>query len=55
MTIAYLRDKRGYLSGTIENDTSEHNWRDEPKRVLTEVFKINLFDPFADPKQVFAD
>lgn len=45
-----LKDKRAYLSGPIEFG-SNFNWRTEPTRVLTERFGINLFDPFADPKQ----
>lgn len=47
----YLSGKRTYLSGPIENDSPSHNWRTEPTRVLTERFGVNLFDPFADPKQ----
>lgn len=47
----YLNGKRAYLSGAIEYDSTSHNWRTEPTRVLTERFGINLFDPFADPKQ----
>src|SRR6185369_13017043 len=47
----YLEGKRCYLSGPIQHDTSEHNWRDAPKEILTKKFKIDLFDPFADPKQ----
>jgi len=47
----YTKDKRGYMSGPIEHDDSGHNWRTEPKRILTEEFGINVFDPFADPKQ----
>lgn len=46
-----LENARCYLSGPIEYDSSGHNWRTEPTKVLTERFKINLFDPFADPKQ----
>lgn len=46
----YLEGKRLYLSGPIEHGTN-HNWRDAPKKALTERFKFNLFDPFADPKQ----
>lgn len=38
-------------SGPIENDLTHHNWREEPKKVLTERFGVNLFDPFVDPKQ----
>lgn len=51
----YLAGKRCYLSGPIENDNAGCNWRTEPKRILTKKFKIDMFDPFADPKQVFAD
>ena len=47
----YLSGKRTYLSGPIENDSPSHNWRTEPTKVLTERFGVNLFDPFADPKQ----
>lgn len=46
----FLSDKRAYLSGPIEFG-SEHNWRTEPVEILTKKFGINLFDPFADPKQ----
>ena len=51
----YLAGKRCYLSGPIENDTQGHNWRTEPKRILTVRFGIDMFDPFADPKQSFTD
>lgn len=48
----YLKNKRCYLSGPIENDdTQTHNWRNEPKKALVEKFGIDLFDPFDDPKQ----
>jgi hypothetical protein len=50
----FLHGKRCYLSGPIENGSGP-NWRDEPKQVLTERFGIDLFDPFADPKQVWAE
>jgi len=46
-----LENSRAYLSGPIEFDSTNFDWRVEPKRVLVERFKINLFDPFADPKQ----
>lgn len=51
MKINPLKDARCYLSGPIENDSPTHNWRTEPTKVLVERFGINLFDPFADPKQ----
>jgi len=51
-----LQDKRCYLGGPIENDPSvNHNWRTEPKKVLVGEFKIDLFDPFDDPKQIWVD
>jgi hypothetical protein len=46
-----LLGARAYLGGPIENDTSGHNWRIEPSKVLRERFGVNLFDPFSDPKQ----
>jgi nucleoside 2-deoxyribosyltransferase len=46
-----LKDRRVYLSGAIEHDVTEHNWRTEPKNFLTQKFSINIFDPFDDPKQ----
>lgn len=51
MRINPLKDARCYLSGPIENDSPTHNWRDLPKKVLTERFEIDLFDPFCDPVQ----
>ena len=49
----YLAGKKLYLSGPIEHDNTDHNWRTEPKKVLTNEFGINVFDPFDDPKQVW--
>lgn len=46
-----LEGARGYLSGPIENDTTNFNWRIEPLKVLREEFKIDMFDPYVDPKQ----
>lgn len=46
----YLAGQKCYLSGPIEHDGGP-NWRLEPKKVLTEEFGLNLFDPFDDPKQ----
>lgn len=45
-----LKNKLVYLSGPIEFD-KDISWRDEPKSVLTNKFKLNIFDPFEDPKQ----
>lgn len=46
-----LKGARCYLGGPIENDATGHNWRAEPSRILVERYGIDLFDPFADPKQ----
>ena len=46
----YLDNKRCYLSGPIEHGVAI-DWRTEPKKVLRERFKIDLFDPFDDEKQ----
>lgn len=48
---SYLDGKRCYLSGPIQYDVSGLNWRTEPSQVLRQEFGIDLFDPFADPKQ----
>jgi len=50
-----LNGRRAYLSGPIEYDDSGFDWRPEVKEVLTSRFGINVFDPFADPKQSRAD
>jgi nucleoside 2-deoxyribosyltransferase len=47
-----LHGTRCYLSGPIEFENQDGiNWRDEPKRILTDRFGINVFDPHGDPKQ----
>ena len=46
-----LEGTKGYLSGPIENDLTNFNWRIKPLKVLREEFKIDMFDPRADPKQ----
>jgi nucleoside 2-deoxyribosyltransferase len=50
--MGYLRNKRLYLSGAIEYSKGT-NWRIEPKKVLSESFGLDIFDPFDDPKQQF--
>lgn len=47
----YLYNKKVYLSGPIQYDTSNLNWRLDPVHVFTESFGLDVFDPFADPKQ----
>lgn len=51
LNMGFLKDKRVYLSGPIQFDDTNLNWRTEPKRRLTEGFGIDFFDPFDDPKQ----
>ena len=46
-----LKDTRCYLSGPIEFGKNREDWRSEPTKELTKRFEIDLFDPFADPKQ----
>lgn len=46
-----LVGKRVYLSGPIEYDNSNVNWRPEVKETLKSRFGLNIFDPFDDPKQ----
>ena len=52
--MGYLAGKRIYLSGPIEF-ANQDNWRIEPKKILATKFKLNLIDPFTDPKQQWAD
>lgn len=50
-----LRGVRCYLSGPIEFEGENAiNWREEPKEILQKRFGIDVFDPFADPKQQWA-
>ncbi len=49
----YLHGKSLYLSAPIENHTGP-NWRTSVKNVLIDRFKLDVFDPFDDPKQNFA-
>lgn len=46
-----LYNKRVYLSGPIEYDDSGFDWRPEVKEQLVTRFGLQIFDPFADPKQ----
>lgn len=48
--MGYLEGKKCYLSGAIEYGEGP-NWRIEPSKVLRDEFKLDLFDPFDDPKQ----
>ena len=51
----HLRGIRAYLSGPIECDDSENNWRLEPMGVFVNEFALNIFDPYSDPKQKFSE
>ncbi len=51
----YLKDKKAYLSGPIQYDTSNINWRIDPMNVLRTKFDIDIFDPFSDPKQQWVE
>ena len=46
----YLAGKRVYLSGPIEFGAGP-NWRTDKVKILSERYKLEVFDPFADPKQ----
>lgn len=47
----FLKGKRAYLAGPIEACNEKVNWRIDVSKTLTERFGIDVFDPFADPKQ----
>jgi nucleoside 2-deoxyribosyltransferase len=46
----FLKNKKCYLSGPIQYG-EDKNWRISPKKTLKEIFEIDVFDPFDDPKQ----
>lgn len=46
-----LVNKKCYLGGPIESDNNPVNWRPAVKKELADRFGLNVFDPFADPKQ----
>ena len=52
--MSYLKGKRVYLSAPIEHEAENANWRDEIKKSLISRFGLEVFDPFADPKQQWA-
>ena len=49
--MGYLLGARAYLGGPIEKADPQDDWRTVPKSILKNEFKIDLFDPHADPKQ----
>lgn len=52
--MSYLTGKRVYLSAPIEHDGDNPNWREDIKKTLVSQFRLEVFDPFADPKQQWA-
>lgn len=46
-----LKNKRCYLSGPIEFGDNGKNWRTAPTKILHAKFGLQVYDPFADPKQ----
>ena len=52
--MSYLKGKTCYLSGAIEHSEGP-NWRISPKEIFANEFKVNIFDPFEDPKQQWSD
>lgn len=52
--MGYLKNRTTYLSGPIEHDSIKNNWRTKPIEIITTKFEIDLYDPFADPKQKWA-
>ena len=49
-----LKYKRVYLSGPIEHATGGDGWRENLRNVLTDEFEVDLLDPHADEKQMWA-
>lgn len=49
-----LENKRIYLSGPIQHGNETENWRTEPIDRLKKDFKLDVFDPYQDPKQQWA-
>ncbi len=52
--MSYLKGKRVYLSAPIEHEGEANNWRQVTKQVLVSQFGLEVFDPYADPKQQWA-
>lgn len=48
--MSFLENRRLYLSGPLEL-CDDLNWREKPSEILKNEFKVDLFDPFQDPKQ----
>lgn len=47
----YLKNRMVYLAGPIQFDENHKNWRTKITEKLEKKFKLNVFDPFEDPKQ----
>lgn len=48
--MGFLKDTRAYLGGPIEHQSAA-DWRPGPISTFRERYGVNIFDPFADPKQ----
>ena len=48
--MSYLKGKRCYLSGPMENST-ESSWTEDASYVLSQEFGVEVLNPFNDPKQ----
>ena len=53
--MGYLKGTNCYLSGAIDCDDTNSNWRPAVKQVLKSRFEIDVFDPFNDHKQMKHD
>lgn len=49
--MSFLKGKKCYLGGPIEQCNAKVNWRPPVMAALSEKFGIDVFDPFSDPKQ----
>lgn len=48
--MSFLKGKRCYLSGPMENST-ESSWTEDASYVLSQEFGVEVLNPFDDPKQ----
>ena len=53
--VGYLKNSRCYLAAPIEADENKSDWRTKVRKTLVRRFKIDLFDPYADPKQQWTE
>lgn len=53
--MGFLAGKRSYLGGPMQYTDWDNGWREEVSAVLTNEFKIDLFDPAKDAKQQWVE